>query len=124
MLKSLYASVALFFLPAAEDVVKSIQRKAATLDTLTGHLETRIEDKAVALATSRAQRRSAHDAIFNAGHALITGISNTTAALLETIHAAFDRREKAVIAEVDSLMQKAHKAADARAKVEQFLANL
>jgi hypothetical protein len=113
MLKRLYTSAALLFLPSVDQVVASFDAKVKRLDTVASHLEARIEDRVVDLAKSAKQRRSVHEII-----------TSTAEHLLSTIHAAFDRREKAVIAEVDHLMASTHKAEAARTAVKNFLENL
>ena len=113
MLSQLKASAALFFLPTTANVLKSFDKGVKALDARTVHIEATLENKAVALANVAHKRRSVHD--------IIKGAYDH---LLASIHAAFDRKEQALIAEFSALRTHLEAASAARDAVAKVIAGL
>lgn len=113
MFRHFYYTTALRFLTPTEEVVSRIAKEAKKLDRLTAHAEGALEEKAVILAKNAQQSRTALEIIRSAFDHLVAAVE-----------AAFKRRERAVIADLDSLRAKIEKAAEVRSSVSNFLENL
>jgi hypothetical protein len=115
--KRLYYTTALALLPSVEDVTKRFEQGVAKLDARTQHLEALLEEQAVALANNAHKSRTARERLNIAFAHIVSTLSN----MIDTVEAAFNRREKKIIAEVSSLRAHLDKASEVRDAVARVL---
>jgi ABC-type phosphate transport system auxiliary subunit len=113
MFTRLYYAAALALLPTTEAVVTKFEHLVKKLDTVTVHLEGYLAEQAVVLAQNSHSRRSTIDSL-----------KAKFAKLIAAAESAFDRRERAVIDDINAIRAKLDKASQVRDSVENFLENL
>lgn len=120
MLRKLYYTTALALIPSAEALTKKLETLAYRFDNLTIHLEGYLEEQAVALAKNHYSRRTARDRVYRAYGAITSAVGRATSSIVNSIEAAFNRREDRILTKLDSLhthLEKASSARDAVAKI-------